>query len=88
MNKIVRPPRSGVTAIVTPGGSTLTCGCFPLDPRYAESKWLGTVLERQEVRRRQLAGTLSPLDSYNVIIREPTGEIRYVTNFADGDGKT
>jgi hypothetical protein len=59
-----------------------------LTPQYGEAKWYGLQAERHAVARQLAAGKLLPTDSYNVISHDPTGETRYVTNFATGAGRT
>jgi hypothetical protein len=59
-----------------------------LEPQYAEAKWLGSRIEREEVSERRRVGVLTPVDSYNVLTREPTGEVKYVTYYDDGGGRT
>ena len=57
-------------------------------PQYGEAKWYGLQAERHAVGQQQAAGKLLPTNSYNIISREPTGEMRYVTNFGSGAGRT
>lgn len=59
-----------------------------LVPEYGETKWLGSYRERQKVEELRRAGILSSSDSFNVIVREPTGETRYVTYYSDGGAKS